>query len=54
LRASRAGLKFLFLSGYSDDAVARHGIRQAQITSLHTPFIPAALAAKVRKVLGHK
>ncbi len=53
VRARRQGIKALFLSGYADDAIVRHGILKSEVTFLQKPFTHAGLANKVREVLDH-
>jgi two-component system cell cycle sensor histidine kinase/response regulator CckA len=45
-------MKAIFMSGYTDDAVVRHGILHDQVNFLQKPFLPLALAQKVREVLA--
>jgi PAS domain S-box-containing protein len=49
--ALRTGLRILYLSGYTDDAVVRHGILEQQFNFLQKPFTLVGLAQKVREVL---
>lgn len=44
-------MKVLFMSGHTDDAVIRHGVKNAMMTFLQKPFTPVALAQKVRAIL---
>jgi two-component system, cell cycle sensor histidine kinase and response regulator CckA len=51
LRARYPGLKVLFMSGYTDDAMVRRGIRDAGAAFLQKPYTPHGLAQKVRDAL---
>jgi DNA-binding NtrC family response regulator len=47
----RPGLKVLYMSGYTDNAIMRHGILEEGTSFLPKPFTPDSLTYKVRKVL---
>jgi two-component system cell cycle sensor histidine kinase/response regulator CckA len=51
VQAMRPGVKVLFLSGYTDDAVLKHGINHAEFNFLQKPFSPITLANTVRQIL---
>jgi signal transduction histidine kinase len=44
-------LKVLYMSGYSGEIISRHNVRNEGINFISKPFMPDALAAKVRIVL---
>jgi two-component system cell cycle sensor histidine kinase/response regulator CckA len=45
------GLKVLFMSGYTDEAIVHHGVLDSNVEFIEKPFTPAALAKRVRNVL---
>jgi two-component system, cell cycle sensor histidine kinase and response regulator CckA len=51
LRDIQPGLKALFISGYTDDAILRGGHLPEGVPFLEKPFTPQRLAEKVREVL---
>ncbi|HTL72153.1 MAG TPA: response regulator [bacterium] len=51
LKATYPGLKVLFTSGYTDDAIAQHGVLEPGVAFLPKPYTPAALVHKVREIL---
>jgi PAS domain S-box-containing protein len=51
VRRGHPEMKVLFMSGYTDDAVVRHGILTAEMDFLQKPFSPATLAQRIRSLL---
>ncbi len=51
LTARDRGVKVLFMSGYTDDAIVYHGVLDRGIAFLHKPLSPEVLAQRVREVL---
>jgi CheY-like chemotaxis protein len=50
----RPTLPVLFVSGYTDDALAEHGFQPADVDMLRKPFSARQLAERVRERLGPK
>jgi len=44
-------LKVLFMSGYADNAIARHNVIDAEVQFIQKPFSTKELAKKIREVL---
>ena len=42
----------MYMSGYTDDAIVRHGMLEPGLAYLQKPFRPDALVRKVREVLN--
>jgi CheY-like chemotaxis protein len=47
----RADMPVLYMSGYTDDAIVRHGLLSEGLQFLQKPFAAEALSRKVREVL---
>jgi DNA-binding response OmpR family regulator len=51
LLALRSDLRVLYMSGYTDDTIVRHGLLEAGVDYLQKPFTVTDLARKVRQAL---
>jgi len=54
LVAGRPGIRFLLMSGYTDDDVVRRGVQRGETAFLQKPFTPVQLAVKVREMLDRR
>ena len=53
LTAKAPNMRVLFTSGYTDDAVVRHGIIETNTNFIQKPFTMETLAGKVRRILDN-
>jgi two-component system, cell cycle sensor histidine kinase and response regulator CckA len=51
LSDSHPGMRVLYMSGYTDDVISRHGILEENVHFIAKPFTPSELRAAVRDVL---
>jgi PAS domain S-box-containing protein len=51
LVAANAGMRVLYMSGYTNNVIAQNGTLERGVAFLQKPFTPSALAEKVREVL---
>jgi CheY-like chemotaxis protein len=51
LQEARPGLRVIFVSGYSDDAIERHGVLAPDSVFLQKPVMPEELARVTRDIL---
>jgi two-component system cell cycle sensor histidine kinase/response regulator CckA len=54
LQSVRPEVKVIFMSGYTDNAIVRHGILNQGVNFIQKPFASKSLARKVREVLDQK
>ena len=47
-------MKVLYMSGYTDDAIIRHGVMEKGMNYIQKPFTVSGLINKVREVLGKR
>jgi CheY-like chemotaxis protein len=54
LKTTHPDLEILFTSGYTDDAIAHHGVLEPGVEFLPKPYTPMTMIRKVREMLDAK
>jgi two-component system, cell cycle sensor histidine kinase and response regulator CckA len=54
LRPLRPEMHVLYMSGYTNEAIVRHGVLEPDTMFIQKPFTPAALGQKVREALDQE
>jgi len=47
----RPAARILYMSGFTDDAIVRHGMLDEKFSIIQKPFSPELLASKARELL---
>ena len=53
VKAIHPGVQILYMSGYTDDVLAFHGITSRDVAFIQKPFTPSELIARVAAMFGH-
>ena len=54
LTERRPGVRVLYMSGYTEDAIVHHGVLQPGVSFVHKPFTSDSLISKIDEVLGYQ
>jgi PAS domain S-box-containing protein len=54
MRGTRVDLPVIYMSGYTDDIIARYGVLESGVAFLQKPFTPAALLKSLRETLDSR